>query len=309
MRKLLAIGLSLLALTALGGAKESFVSILQEDHQYTHLVETSQIKTFGPFVGASLFTDLPERPFSKIASVHFIVGDRGDIFFDSIGNIGFQDTSEKNCQKSGYTRTSCSSGVPASFCPYDSTYFKECCDAKYKYNKNECSYPKTISGDSCGDKYMCYCDRSLYPETKCVSPMVAEGGESCVEDGVTYYKQCVCPSQYSQICGDQNQQGVGEGCTQNGVTYYTSCQCKSGYTMTCSDLGPVTPTDYCLLKGIKYYNNCKTCENKCTLASCPTGNICEYEDCSQKYCAIGCATNYKDVDNYWCNGAMRCWFK
>ena len=66
--------------------------------------------------------------------------------------------------------------------------------------------------------------------------------------------------------------------------------------MTCGDKGPVTPSDYCLLNGIKYYNNCKTCENKCTLASCPAGASCTYEDCSQKYCAVGCATNYTD----WC---------
>ena len=63
------------------------------------------------------------------------------------------------------------------------------------------------------------------------------------------------------------------------------------------------------MNGIKYYNNCKTCENKCKLDSCPVGNICEYEDCSQKYCTIGCATGYKDLDNYWCNGALRCWVK
>ena len=79
--------------------------------------------------------------------------------------------------------------------------------------------------------------------------------------------------------------------------------------MTCSDLGPITPTDYCLKDNIKYYNNCKTCENKCTLDKCPTGVSCTYEACSQKYCAVGCAVGYKDLDNYWCNGAMRCWFK
>ena len=154
---------------------------------------------------------------------------------------------------------------------------------------------------------MCYCDRSLYSVTGCSSPQVPEG-TGCVEEGVTYYSKCVCPSNYNQTCDGQNQQGVGTGCTQNGVTYYTSCQCKSGYK-TCSDLGPVTPTDYCLMNGIKYYNNCKTCDFKCSLSSCPAGNVCEYEDCSQKYCVTGCAVGYKDLDNYWCNGVMRCWFK
>ncbi len=66
--------------------------------------------------------------------------------------------------------------------------------------------------------------------------------------------------------------------------------------MTCTELGPVTPTDYCQMNGIKYYNNCKTCENKCSLDSCPEGVVCEYEDCSQKYCDIGCEVNYTN----WC---------
>ena len=114
---------------------------------------------------------------------------------------------------------------------------------------------------------------------------------------------------YTETCTGQNQQGRGTGCTYNGTTKYTACECKPGYNQTCTELGPVTPSDYCQMNGIKYYNNCKTCENKCKLDSCPVGNICEYEDCSQKYCTIGCATGYKDLDNYWCNGALRCWVK
>ena len=129
----------------------------------------------------------------------------------------------------------------------------------------------------------------------------------CVEEGVPYYSKCICPAYYDKTCEGENLQGVGEGCTQNGVTKYTSCQCKSGYNMTCSDMGPVTPTDYCLKDGVKYYNNCKTCENKCKLDSCPSGLVCNLEECSQKYCATGCAIGTVDLDNYWCDGALRCW--
>ena len=133
--------------------------------------------------------------------------------------------------------------------------------------------------------------------------------DNCTEEGKRYYSGCVCPSNYNQTCDGQNQQGVGEGCNDNGTVKYTSCQCKAGYSMTCTDIGPVTPSDYCLMNGIKYYNNCKTCENKCTLDSCPAGVSCTQEECSGKYCAVGCAVDYKDLDNYWCNGALRCWFK
>ena len=307
MRKQLAIGISVFALTAWGGVSENSVSTIEQGvtHQYTHLIETSQSQTYEPLSWASLDVDLPNRFNFKTASVSFITGS-DNLTFEV---PEFTDDSPDKCKQLGYTQTSCTTGNPTTFCPYNNSYFKDCCDAQYKYSKEECTYPKTVSGDSCGGKYMCYCDRSLYPETKCASPMVAEVGDSCVEDGVTYYAKCVCPSSYSQTCDGLNQEGSGEGCTQNGVTKYTSCQCKSGYNMTCSDMGPVTPSDYCLKDGVKYYNNCKTCENKCTLDKCPAGNICEYEDCSQKYCVTGCAVGYKDLDNYWCDGALRCWFK
>ena len=292
MRKQLAIGASVLALAAFGGVSENSVLLNQGvTHQYTHLIETSQSQNFEPLSRASLDVGLPNRLNFKTASVSFITGSDG-LTFDF---PEFIDDSPDKCKQLGYTKTSCTSGNPTTFCPYNNTYFKECCDAKYKYSKEECTYPKTVSGDSCGGKYMCYCDRSLYPVEKCQSPQVTDG-TSCIEDGKIYYGGCVCPSQYSQTCDGLNQQGSGEGCTQNGVTKYTNCQCKSGYNMTCSDLGPVTPSDYCLLNGVKYYNNCKTCENKCKLSSCPAGNICEYEDCSQKYCDIGCAIDYVN----WC---------
>ena len=294
MRKQLAIGISVLALTALGGVSENNVSITWQgaNPQYTHLVHTSLNQTFEPMSRAGFGLSLPNRKSFKTSSVQFITGGSNIDF----GNMDFGDPTIDQCKKEGYSLTSCDVGLlPGLKCPYNSAYFDKCCDARYKYDKSACSYPNTVSGDSCGGKYMCYCDRSLYPVTGCSAPQVPEG-TGCVEDGKTYYSKCVCPSNYNQKCDGQNQQGVGTGCTQNGVTYYTSCQCKSGYSMTCSDLGPVTPSDYCLMNGIKYYNNCKTCENKCSLDSCPTGNICEYEDCSQKYCDIGCATNY----TYWC---------
>ncbi|MBS7095425.1 MAG: hypothetical protein KH081_08835, partial [Azospirillum sp.] len=80
------------------------------------------------------------------------------------------------------------------------------------------------------------------------------------------------------------------------TTKYTACECKPGYNQTCTELGPVTPSDYCQMNGVKYYNNCKTCENKCKLDSCPAGVSCTLEDCSGKYCDVGCATGYVN----WC---------
>ena len=263
---------------------------------YASLVDTSQNQTFESWP-QTLSLELPDagsvsvKNFPKLASVHFLTEPNSKVQV-------FEDTSVQNCKDLGYTKTSCSSGNPSVFCPYNNAYFKECCDASYKYTADSCTYPNTLSKTSCGGKYQCTCDTTLYPVTSCAAPQTpATGsGSSCTANGVTRYSECVCPSNYTETCTGQNQQGVGEGCNDNGTVKYTSCQCKAGYSMTCTDIGPVTPSDYCQMNGIKYYNNCKTCENKCTLDSCPAGVSCTLEDCSGKYCDVGCATGYVN----WC---------
>ena len=273
------------------------------------LIEKNQNRfEFGP---QTLSLELPDagsvsvKNFPKLANVTFITGDKQLDF----GNVEFVDPYDQICKSMGYAQTSCAAGYwKFDFCRYSNAYFKQCCADKYKYTADSCSYPNELSSDGCGGKYRCICNRTLYPVESCASPQVVSG-DACTEDGKKYYSECVCPSNYTETCTGQNQQGRGTGCTYNGTTKYTACECKPGYNQTCTELGPVTPSDYCQMNGVKYYNNCKTCENKCKLDSCPVGNICEYEDCSQKYCTIGCATGYKDLDNYWCNGALRCWVK
>ena len=262
------------------------------------LIEKNQNRfEFGP---QTLSLELPDagsvsvKNFPKLASVHFLTESNSLQF-----NVpAFEDTSVQNCKDLGYTKTSCSSGNPSVFCPYNNAYFKECCDTSYKYTADSCTYPNTISKTSCGGKYQCTCDTTLYPVTSCTSPQTpATGnGSSCTANGVTRYSECVCPSNYTETCTGQNQQGRGTGCNYNGTTKYTACECKPGYNQTCTELGPVTPSDYCQMNGVKYYNNCKTCENKCKLDSCPAGVSCTLEDCSGKYCDVGCATGYVN----WC---------
>ena len=272
----------------------------------TSLIDTSQNQAFEsqPPAQGLLTADLEPVHSFKLASVQFITGG-GNLTFNT---PEFPDTSTDNCKRFGYTLTSCSAGNPALFCPYNDKYFKECCDSRYQYDKKDCTYPNTISGDSCGGRFMCYCDRSLYPVESCASPKVTTN-DSCTEEGKRYYSGCVCPANYTESCTEANTEGRGTGCTFNGETKYTGCQCKAGYNLTCDELGPVTPGDYCLSGGVKYYNSCKTCENKCTLDECPAGVSCTLEDCSGKYCAVGCAVGSYDLDNYWCGGALRCWVK
>ena len=260
------------------------------------LIEKNQNRfEFGP---QTLSLELPDagsvsvKNFPKLANVTFITGDKQLDF----GNIEFADPYDQLCKDKGYTKTSCETGYwKSDFCPYKNEYFKQCCADKYKYTADSCSYPNELSSDGCGDKYRCICNRTLYPVESCVSPQVVSG-DACTEDGKKYYSECVCPSNYTETCTGQNQQGRGTGCNYNGTTKYTACECKPGYNQTCTELGPVTPSDYCQMNGIKYYNNCKTCENKCKLDSCPAGVSCTLEDCSGKYCDVGCATGYVN----WC---------
>ena len=260
------------------------------------LIEKNQNRfEFGP---QTLSLELPDagsvsvKNFPKLANVTFITGDKQLDF----GNIEFADPYDQLCKDKGYTKTSCETGYwKSDFCPYKNEYFKQCCADKYKYTADSCSYPNELSSDGCGGKYRCICNRTLYPVESCVSPQVVSG-DACTEDGKKYYSECVCPSNYTETCTGQNQQGRGTGCTYNGTTKYTACECKPGYNQTCTELGPVTPSDYCQMNGVKYYNNCKTCENKCKLDSCPAGVSCTLEDCSGKYCDVGCATGYVN----WC---------
>jgi len=300
MRKVLTIGISAL-LAGLGSqAANSMLKTEKEDisHQYTHLIETYQSQAFEPLSQAALFLGQPALQNSyQTAAVHFITND-GKVSFD--GFPEFNDETPEKCKNLGYTQTSCTGGSPADVCPYNSSYFKECCTSDYKYT--ECDYPLVKSSESCGGKYKCVCDTTLYPVTGCASPQIPVSGSenSCTAYGVTRYAECICPSGYTETCEGQNMQGKGEGCTKNGETLYTGCECKSGYNLTCSGEGnsPAKPTDYCLKDGIKYYNNCNVCLFRCTIAEADKQPdvIYEYEECSQKYCDIGCATGYVD----WC---------
>ena len=262
------------------------------------LIDTYQ--AFESMPQAGLFLEQPASlsHFPKLAAVHFLTKENGLNF----GSPEFPDITAEQCKKLGYTVTSCPGGTLIDACPYNSSYHKTCCSSEYKYTASNCSLLNTTSA-SCGGKYKdCDCNATMYPVTSCTSPqVVATGsGSSCTVNGVKRYSECICPSSYSETCTGQNMQGKGTGCTKNGTTKYTACECKAGYNLTCSGSGgsPARPTDYCLKDGIKYYNSCNTCAFRCSIAEADKqpGIVYEYEECSKKYCDIGCATGYVD----WC---------
>ena len=97
--------------------------------------------------------------FSASAGVTFLPG-------SSYGSAGGSNSSNKQpqqtdtamqCKHSGYYYTSCPAGsVLKERCPYNNSYYKECCDEEYKYSKNECiNAGLSYSRKSCGGLYKC----------------------------------------------------------------------------------------------------------------------------------------------------------
>ena len=284
--------------TAFSVYRNKNINIAYETHKPLPIEVSQNLLDIRP---EPLALELPAQEASlshlpKLAAVHFITKEKGLEFPE------FIPVYPEQCKKLGYTVTSCPGGTLIDACPYEPSYYKTCCSSEYKYNKDNCSLLNT-TGTSCGGKYKdCDCNATMYPVTSCTSPqVVATGsGSSCTVNGVKRYSECICPSSYSETCTGQNMQGKGTGCTKNGTTKYTACECKAGYNLTCSGSGgsPARPTDYCLKDGIKYYNSCNTCAFRCSIAEADKqpGIVYEYEECSKKYCDIGCATGYVD----WC---------
>ncbi len=290
-----------LGLSALAGIAATIIAGAGDPLSYPHLTQLNQSQTCETLSLADGLSRLPAFVY-KTAKVHFVVNSSDKMGFD-YKEQEFNHDNINRCKALGFSKTgACAAGQYAvRFCPYDNAYFSQCCDNTYAYSKAECSYPRTISSNSCGGKFKCYCDTSLYPHTSCPSPK--EPADKCVDDAGTHYAECNCPSYYKP-CSGSNMQGVGTGCNRDGEMVYAACECKSGYKYVCEEFGPTSPNDYCL-NGIKYYTSCKTCGEYGYLTSCPTGVECSFEQCSGKYFPTGkCASGYTDISDTSCD-----WYK
>ena len=335
MRKQLAIGISLLALTALGGVGESnFISDNQSGvhSQYTHFVRTS-LNQFEPLSGASLDVGLPNRNSFQTVGVHFITDD-DSLSFANENDFG--DPTGDYCKRLGYTVTSCASGLFNSACPYNDKIYDRCCDVTYKYTSSTCSSPKKLSSDTCGGKYRCYCDTTTYPYASCNSPQIK--GNSCTDDSGTRYATCTCPSgvatpygcetYYASPCNNVCQKAYADNCrnrtsvqTPYGCeSYFSDCssKCQKAYADNCRNRTAVISS--CPANAdCSYFSDCKSkvqswscksgyeksgnsCINPCdnrtaVISSCPTNASCPtFADCSSKIESWSCNSGYI----YWC---------
>ena len=324
MRKQLAIGVSVLALTALGGVSENnFISDNQSGvhSQYTHFVRTS-LNQFEPLSGASLDVGLPNRSKYQIAGVHFIVGDQGMNFGSAANNNDFSDPSGENCKRLGYSVTSCASGLFNSACPYNETIYDRCCDATYKYTSSQCSSPKTLSSDTCGGKHRCYCNTSTFPYTTCNDPQIK--GNACTDDTGTRYATCTCPSGvatpygcetfYKAPCSSVCQKAYADNCRNRTAvqtpygceSYFSDCssKCEKAYPDNCRNRTAVATPYGCK----QTYGDCQSkceiaypdnCHNRtAVISSCPANATCSYfSDCSSKIQSWSCNSGYEKSGN------------
>ena len=240
----------------------------------------------------------------KLAKVHFIVDTNDKLGFDNIEQ-SFDHDNVNRCKTLGFNKTgACGANERVSrYCPYDNSYYDQCCDLNFGYAKAECSYPNTISGNSCGGKFKCYCDRSIYPytATSCPSPKI-HNEDKCAEVTYSagkattsvYYSDCLCPSTWITCDSSIHQKGNGTACEYNGVTTYASCTCEAGYSLLCDEFGPQSPMDYCFLKGTKYYKTCKTEKDVCESLGYKYSkdDPCDADSVIASYCPRGSGNTY-----------------
>ena len=154
------------------------------------------------------------------------------------------------------------------------------CKPEYQYTSSNCSYPRSVSGDSCGGQY-----------TDCVCPAgVDEGPYGCAE---YYPSPCssVCKVAYSDNCHIRESVNVPYYCEK----YWDDCpsKCEVAAADNCINRTAVSTPYGCE----SYYSDCSS---KCQTAygdncrnrsdnSCPYGCQSYWSDCSSK-----CQTCYAD---------------
>ncbi len=305
-------------------------------HQYTHLIETYQSQTFEPLSQTALFTEQSASvsSFVKEAKVHFITNDKDQVFSGIGGDMEFDDPTGKYCARYGFEVTSCASGLFNQACPYNDKIYDKCCEETYKYTASQCSAPKKLSSDACGGKYKCYCDTSTYPYASCDSPQIK--GSACTDDSGTRYATCVCPTSvatpygcetyYASPCNSVCQKAYADNCRNRTAVqtpygcekYFSDCssKCEKAYTDNCRNRTAVSASYGCQ----KYFADCQSkcetaytdnCRNRTAVIDvCPLNASCSpFSDCSSKIQSWSCQTGYVDLDNYWCDSAVKCLVK
>ena len=220
----------------------------------------------------------------KLAGVCFMgFGDCGNLSFGK----GDETFALPDCPSIGYPLTSCTPpGYPDKFCPYDASYFASCKENPSKACADTGYINSCPTGEILDPNGLCPYDKS--------------------------YGNCICNpcTGYDYTYEEATEQGYevnGDACDSCGSLKYKrkAAECRGYYSCNCG--GEIGSPD-CWSGSLQLFQKCQECcDHKCTLDACPSGVICTLEECSGKYCAIGCAVGSVSLEDYWCNGALQYW--
>ena len=189
------------------------------------------------------------------------------------GNPDDHGTPEDLCKQAGYTNTPCPEGSkPSSYCPYDSSYHSNCeCSSEYNQVCDTSIGEKGV-GVACNGKYKeCCSSCEGYDYTSIPSGYVSNGEcQSC--DGKKYKIKCD-PQKYvlAPTCGTLG--GYGNTCTDDGGTYYAECKCPNNYEWSSSQKKCVCATSFKYsCSGTGYSGGDEnSCNNKYSKCKCANG--------------------------------------
>lgn len=223
----------------------------------------------------------------KTAAVCFLgFGNCGKDQSFSKGDSSYERNSSDMCREEGYAVTSCSlPKYPSGQCPYDPSLYKSCKDDTARACK-EAGF-----NTSCGSGY------------------IKDNSQICPYNSSYYKCKCNPCDGYAYTLAQATADGyVADGsCNSCGTTKYKRKNNPCTGFLTC-ECGGQIGTQTCKSGSATKYQVCKPCcENRCSQTSCPAGYLCELETCSNKYCIIGCAIGYGDLENYWNDGQLKCW--
>lgn len=257
---------------------------LPSSFSYSH---TTELKPIPNSFQIAKSTFLPDR-----------FEDLGLSDYDTLGN----DYNIGNCDD--YPLTSCPAGSLCQACPFNARRYRSySCKAPYTFVNGKCTCPQGVALSNPNDKCTQYC------------------GNTCIK------KSCT-PSTNQTDCTNGTQ-SCDNGCGQNTRKCCVACTNKitskpANATYTYSDCydgsNKRIQTGWVCNSG--FHQKGSACEKDCnntpcsgfTLSSCPSGQTCEKctktaTDCTTSgtyYKLIGCPTGQLDLDNYWCNGALKC---
>ena len=257
------------------------------DHNlsFTHTLELKPIQSYQ--IAKSTF--LPDR-----------YDDLGLSSYDSL-NSNYND---KSCKS--YPLTSCPAGAKCERCPFNIKLYRAyACSEPYVMSAGTCTCPPAVSTSNPNDVCIKYCGSTCIEKT--CTPSIDQtnctNGEVACDDGCGGTKRQCCIACTNKVTSKpSNAKFIYEDCTDGDGTHQiqTDWECTDGY-----------------------HKNGETCEKDCIvnncsgfdLTSCPEGSVCDSctptaANCSTetiKYKIIGCSnSNEVHLDNYWCDGALRC---